>query len=414
MARILLLSHGHPELSKGGAEVASWNVKQGVEKQGHDCLYVSRADGAAHGGSTFSLRNDKEILFHTQTRDWFSLGADNTKHLFTDFYNLVVRFQPDVIHVHHYAHMGIELFMALRRAVPKAKIVFTLHEFMAICMHNGQMVKTGSLKLCYKSSPFDCHKCFPKYSPADFFLRKSYLQDQLSYTDAFISPSGFLAERYIDWGLPMAKMHVIENVLPAISKLPPRPLTSSDSKRTRLAFFGQINPYKGLDVLLEALLHIPDEIRQTLSLNVHGANLDVQTDDLKAKITQLLEKLGGIVAMRGPYESEQLQTLMAECDWVVMPSIWWENSPVVIQEAIAYGRPLIGSSIGGMREKIEGIAGLTFDARNPVSLAAAITSAIEPECFDYWYSKLESQSSLEQHVQLIDALTGESGEATIA
>ena len=43
---------------------------------------------------------------------------------------------------------------------------------------------------------------------------------------------------------------------------------------------------------------------------------------------------------------------MASVDWVVVPSIWWENSPLVIQEAFGYGRPVICSDIGGMAEKV--------------------------------------------------------------
>jgi glycosyltransferase involved in cell wall biosynthesis len=93
---------------------------------------------------------------------------------------------------------------------------------------------------------------------------------------------------------------------------------------------------------------------------------------------------------------------MAECDWVIIPSIWWENSPVVIQEAIAYGRPLIGSNIGGMKEKIEGIAGITFDARSSASLASTIKEAIEVQCFDYWLNKLVLEDcSFDRHSKLI-------------
>jgi glycosyltransferase involved in cell wall biosynthesis len=92
---------------------------------------------------------------------------------------------------------------------------------------------------------------------------------------------------------------------------------------------------------------------------------------------------------------------------VIIPSIWWENSPVVIQEAIAHGRPLIGANIGGMKEKIEGIAGLTFEARSSSSLATKIQQAMEPECFDEWVGKLNSDNgALAQHIELLDQQVG--------
>lgn len=403
MKKIVFISHGHPELSKGGAEVASWNLYQLLLEQGYDCLYIARADGASHGGSTFSSRGN-EVLFHTGMTDWFNLSTSHLKPLFTDLYELLKQFDPDVVHIHHYAHMGIELFPAVRKALPKAKVVFTLHEFMAMCMHNGQMVKRETLKLCNKAVSTDCHQCFPSHSPGDFFLRKNYILDQFSHVDEFVSPSRFLAQRYVEWGLPKDNVHVIENVLPTLTPAKPRTLTSEE-KRTKLAFFGQVNPYKGLDVLLKALSLLPEAVREQIHLDVHGANLDIQTSDFKEKVEALLEDVKDCVDLRGPYESEQLASRMAECDWVIIPSIWWENSPVVIQEAIHLGRPLIGSNIGGMKEKIEGKAGITFEARSAASLASAIVNAIEPDVFDYWHAKLNNQQeAVEQHLQFIEQL----------
>ena len=113
-------------------------------------------------------------------------------------------------------------------------------------------------------------------------LRKSYIQDQLSYVDEFVSPSAFLANRYVDWGIPEEKMHVIENILPALAPIPPRPLRPGE-KRTKFAFFGQINPYKGIDILLQALLLLPEEVKSQIVLEINGANLDKQPADSEKK-----------------------------------------------------------------------------------------------------------------------------------
>jgi glycosyltransferase involved in cell wall biosynthesis len=77
----------------------------------------------------------------------------------------------------------------------------------------------------------------------------------------------------------------------------------------------------------------------------------------------------------------------------------------VIQEAIAHGRPLIGANLGGMKEKIEGVAGLTFDARSPSSLATKIQQAMEPTCFDEWVGKLGKQNDyLKSHIEFLNSL----------
>ena len=403
MSRIVFISHGHRELSKGGAEVASWNLYQFLKSRGVDCLYIARSEEKSHGGSTFSQRGE-EILFHSGIHNWFVLSTKNTPKITRDLGQLLAHYNPDIVHVHHYAHMGIELFAGIKQAVPNAKLVFTIHEFMAICHHNGQMVKKPSLKLCAKADYSDCHSCFPQHSPGDFFLRHQFLLDQFAFADAFVSPSHFLAERYIEWGLPKEKMHVIENVLPEIEPIPPREL-NEDEKRYRFAFFGQVNPYKGIDLLLQAIAMLPEDIKANIRVDIHGANLDIQEGAYKDKVEALLDDVKGIVQMRGQYESEQLASRMAECDWVIMPSIWWENSPVVIQEAIRYGRPLIGANIGGMKEKIEGKAGFTFEARSAASLADAIVKATEPELFDYWHAKLDTYiCSKEQHLAFLNAL----------
>ena len=67
---------------------------------------------------------------------------------------------------------------------------------------------------------------------------------------------------------------------------------------------------------------------------------------------------------------------MADVDWVVVPSIWWENSPLVIQEAFLHGRPVICSDIGGMAEKVtDGVNGLHFRVGDPEDLARVIAQA---------------------------------------
>jgi glycosyltransferase involved in cell wall biosynthesis len=75
---------------------------------------------------------------------------------------------------------------------------------------------------------------------------------------------------------------------------------------------------------------------------------------------------------------------MRQVDWVVVPSIWWENSPLVIQEAFLHGRPLLTSDIGGMKEKIaDDVNGLHFRVGSAEDLADKLTSVLEdPEAWE--------------------------------
>lgn len=399
--KILIIAHGHPDHSKGGAEVAAYNLFKEYEKQGLDTLFLARSGEESHGGSVFSTRNGgREILFHTGIGDWFNLQCLEAKHMYQDFADLLKRYQPTVVHFHHYAHMGLEMIKVVRSTLPNVKILFTLHEYMAICFNNGQMVKKNSTKLCYESNPTDCAQCFPEKSSADFFMRKQYIQAIFELVDKFISPSHFLIDRYKAWGIPEEKMVMIENGQPASQGSEPR-LLAEGEKRGRFAFFGQINPFKGVDVLLEAFAALPENIQEQVHLDIHGANLHLQEESFQEKIGILLEKLEGTVTLHGSYEPHEMPRLLKECDWMIIPSIWWENSPMVIQEAYNHGRPVISADIGGMAEKIiDGETGYHFRRGSHQSLAAVIEKAINNDDWHQFHEMIRKPLGIEECAEI--------------
>ncbi len=383
--RILIVSHGHPDTSKGGAEIAAFNLFNEYKNRGIDTLFLARTGDQAHGGSVFSSRNhENEVLFHTAMHDWFNLRCVDSKHISDNFAQLIESYKPTTVHFHHYAHMGLEMVRQVKHTCPDTKILLTLHEYMAICMNSGQMVKQGTKKLCYKYQPADCATCFPDKSPGDFFLRERYIKSIFALVDTFISPSQFLVDRYTAWGLPKEKMVVIENgqldAQISASKTP----KSEDTHKTRFAFFGQITPFKGVDIMLEAFDTLPRKIKKHTHLDIHGANLEHQEEGFRNHVLKLIENLGATVTMHGPYEPREMPSLLMQTDWVIVPSVWWENSPMVIQEAYNYGRPILCSDIGGMKEKIEdGVTGIHFRTGNPISMAQKIQNIVNnPGCFN--------------------------------
>ena len=115
---------------------------------------------------------------------------------------------------------------------------------------------------------------------------------------------------------------------------------------------------------------------------------------------------GRRVRFYGSYRSAELPTLMQEIDWVVVPSIWWENSPLVIQEAFAHGRPVICSNIGGMAEKVRhGVDGLHFRVGSTEDLVDRFGEALRmPELWDRLRAQARRPVTLaetaEQHLEL--------------
>jgi glycosyltransferase involved in cell wall biosynthesis len=258
------------------------------------------------------------------------------------------------------------------------------------------MVRTIDDEPCLDSSPRRCHECFPEISPQTFYMRKRFIQSQFDLVDLFVAPSRFLLERYVDWGIPREKI-----VAEEYGRTPPPGIAADGARdrRNRFGYFGQLTPFKGVQVVLEAVAELLGRTGQTDPLiraletaatsgagpagpvpevYVHGANLDLQPGPFQNRIGALLEETRDCVTFIGRYDHDRMAALMSNVDWVIVPSIWWENSPLVIQEAFHFRRPVICSDIGGMAEKVtDGIDGLHFRAGDAASLARTMRRAME-------------------------------------
>lgn len=396
--RILIVAHGHPSVHKGGAEIAAFDLYKEYEKQGIDVKFMARSGESPHGGAAFSSRKaDKEILFHTTHDDFFLFSNLKSRYVWQEFRDFLKRFKPDVVHFHHYFLLGIEMIMEVRNTLPDCKILLTLHEYLAICNNKGLMIKKLDNRLCHEANPKDCHICFPERSPADFFMREKYLKRILQEVDHFISPSHFLKQRYEKWGLDPDNISVIENGQNS-TFIAVTDVTEKCSVHTRFAFFGQINEFKGIDLLLEAVGLVPKALRKKMSVEIHGANLELQTAGFIKKVTKLLKQQSKHVSFHGAYEPGDLDQLMTDIDWLVVPSIWWENSPLVIQEAFNHKVPVIVSDIGGMAEKVEnGVNGLHFRAGSASSLAEILCQVLEKsECNVNYKENIQTPLTIEQ------------------
>ena len=413
--RVLVIAHAHPDFSLGGGEIAAYNLYKAYQEQPEieKTWFLARADKQRGNTGAITLRRTNEYLWEQGISDWFLMKAANQESLHSNFTALIRAIKPTLIHAHHYAHLGLEYLRVIKQIDPAIKIIMTLHEYMAICNNQGQMIKTGNFKLCNRESFDDCRNCFPDKSVEDFWLRKHYFMRHFDLVDQFIAPSEFLRQRYIDWGIKAERIVVIENGQIDGSPLPPRPLAEGET-RNRFGFFGQINPYKGLHVVLQALHEIPKSERKKIFLEVHGANLENQSTEFQQKIDALRKPLmeQGIVKWMGSYQPHELRQRMAGIDWVVVPSIWWENSPMVIQEAFVCGRPLLVSDIGGMKEKVNcGLVGRHIATGSTFQWAAAIQNAArlnEIEAFNHFIINLVAPKNCSEvanlHLRQFDRL----------
>ena len=181
---------------------------------------------------------------------------------------------------------------------------------------------------------------------------------------------------------------MLENAQIAVTNPPPRARSEDEDLKATFAFFGQLNPYKGADVLMDAAAALMEMLEGEEGaprphIVIYGTTGN-QSDEFKAKLAERLEELKGVVEYRGAYSRHEVIELMSSTGWVLVPSTWWENSPVVIEEAFLAGRPVICADIGGMAEKVENeVNGLHFRARDPHDLARVMRRCLrEPELWD--------------------------------
>jgi glycosyltransferase involved in cell wall biosynthesis len=388
--KVLYVCHNHPTLHPGGAEAYALELHRAMhESEDFEPIFLSRIGSTVaterrpHSGTPFStVDGDRsQYFFFTETSgfDFFYMTLRD-KDVYTKyFHEFLLAHRPDVIHFQHTQFLGYDLLRQVRNTLPDAVIVYTLHELLPICHRDGQMVRTEHRngELCHEASPRRCHECFPEISPQAFFMRKRFIQSHFSLVDLFLAPSHFLLERYVDWGIPREKIRFEDYGRRSVE-----PIAQSEENRprTRIGFFGQISYFKGVNVLMEAMKllsgEFPSEGEYDEHLWLYGANLELQAQEFQNRFRSLLQATEQNVTFVGRYDHADLPRLMANVDWVVVPSIWWENSPLVIQEAFLYGRPVICSDIGGMAEKVtNGVNGLHFRVGDPRSLARAIRRA---------------------------------------
>jgi glycosyltransferase involved in cell wall biosynthesis len=206
------------------------------------------------------------------------------------------------------------------------------------------------------------------------------MREMLTAMTGLVSPSHFLADRFAGWiGAPVDIAMVENGLRRAPEARPGRHL--GDDEPWVFGYFGQINPYKGVDVLLRAAENY------AAASNGGGKRIIRIHGPLVGQSAEFVERLdravaAGVVEYSGPYQNENVGDLMAACDYVVVPSLWWENSPVVIQEAFAAGRPLLVSGIGGMAEKVQdGVHGFHFAPGNVTDLLRALAQASDGEAY---------------------------------
>lgn len=281
---------------------------------------------------------------------------------------LIDRVRPDIAHLQSiHAHLTPSVIVQLNNQ--KIPVLWTLHDYKLICpeahfMSHGEICedcKGGRYRMCtLKKCKKDSYGASLVATLEANFHRFLHLQKRV---DRFISPSTFLRNKFINFGWDENK--IVHIPLPLVADSQPATFQTDNGY---VLYAGQLEPWKGLETLLEAAQDLPE-----LSFKIAGEGSQ------RSLLEENVRKRGlRNVTFEGWLNGEKLKELQIHCSIVVVPSQWYENSPYAVIESLALGKPVIASRIGGIPELIDdGVTGYLFTPNDSQQLSGKIRALME-------------------------------------
>ncbi len=409
--KILVVCHDHPDYAAGGTEImshdlcAAYNARDGIKAR---YLAASTALSRPEARPGALERLGADYLLRTGRYDMFTMTRLDGADWVAAITRVIAETDPDIVHLHGLDRLGVDLVTVLRRLRPRMPIVLTLHDYQLICPNAGLLLTRPDGALCHRPGPDACRRCFPQLAVGRHAMRKAHIMAVLGMVDAFVAPSQNLKDRFVAWGLQDARIKVLPNGVPPGAPTRTRILDGLDRQRNRFAFFGQFASHKGLYTLLEAAARLKAG-GADLRLSLYGRMFH-PSKDAQDRFAAALDRAAPLAQHLGAYDRSELPGLMAATDWVVLPSLWFENAPLTVLEAQRAGRPVICTDIGGLPELVhDGVNGLHVPRGDAAALAE--TMALAAENPDLWDRMAEgivpppaTQDVAEQHLALFRSL----------
>lgn len=269
---------------------------------------------------------------------------------------ILVREKPDLLHIGHPMHAMEFMQASLRHGIP---YVITLTDFWFLCP-KGIMLHS-SRNLC--AGPERGNACLAHCQIPDAGQRLAMHIPLLQSARNLLSPSRFLASM-MKYSLPDLQVEVLNHGIPYDPGLQNHKVYRRGDKLT-LFYGGSLNEHKGVHLILEAMSRIRSN---RLRLKIYGSGPAAYTEKLRQ-----LASGDHRVELCGAYTESDIPHIYQNVDAAIVPSVWYENYPLALHEALSYRVPAIVSDAGGMAEKVrDGVNGLIFRLGDADHLAAKI------------------------------------------
>lgn len=423
--RILKIIHGYPMQYNAGSEVYSQMLVHGLIHAGHQVEVFSRYENPFE--PDFVIRTEYDEHCPQVRLNLINMPRSKSRYQHQEvdkkLGKLLDHYHPDIVHIGHLSHLSTSLVFEIKhRNIP---IVFTLHDYWMICPR-GQFMQfnlggADPWQACDGQEDQKCaEKCYSRYisggekSAADLAYWTSWVkqrikhsQDVMNAADLLIAPANYLRDRFLSaCDIPLSKIVYLDYGFNT-ERLKGRQRHPEDG--VVFGYIGRHVAAKGIHLLIEAFGKTTGEAY----LKIWGRHCGDTTPYLKELAQKLPKDRRERVQWLPEYRNEEIvEQVFNHTDVIVVPSIWVENSPLVIHEAQQVRVPVITANAGGMAEYVRhGENGLLFEHRNARDLATQMQTLIDsPDLCSklgkrgYLYSENGDIPAMADHIARIEDL----------
>lgn len=419
------MSHGYPPERVGGTETYTMNLAHALSTS-HKVGVFTRAYSQ---GVDFEITKSKDDGVEvTAVRNNYAVYSDYEAHYdnpYIDkiFGDLLDVFRPDVVHFTYFLG-GLSAGCLLESTKRKIRTICTLTDFHPICAW-GQLLKPDGTECDGPQEGIMCASCFCGEDPyaglswwRKFLVKAKPLKEQVKYlpssgvqqmkkrldyirgallkTDVIISPTKYLRDVY-------EKVGIVSMNLPfAIDTCLFNGFQRRASDVFRIAFIGRLLQLKGLHILIEALKGIGDDV-PPWTLKIYA---DDKREEEKKYLDEVMRGASERIHFCGTFEAERIKEIYEDMDLLVIPSLWAENSPMVLLFALHTETPVVSASIRGVRDVAGEEGAFYYPPKDIKKLTKILRDILRDKSMLKRLKKIKVQGMDEHIVELKKIYTG--------
>lgn len=359
---MVVLNINKYHFEKGGAETFYFTIGEVLKSEGNNVHYFSMLDARnlLCEDEEYFVRN-REYVKKTSIFKQIDAAKNfvYSKEAYKNMIKLINKVKPDIAILSNF-HRQLTSSIVDALHENNVKIIWIVHDLISLCP-NYQMLD-GKGAICEDCCTGNYRNCIKKKCVKNSYLKSYLAVKEAKYNrkhktydkiDLFITPSNFYRTLMLKYGFDGKKVVSHKNPLPINTKYE---LNNHDEKY--ILFFGRLSKEKGIKTLIDAMKD------KNYALKVLGTG--PLEGDLKNYIKSNSISNVEFLGFKTGYE---LANYVRNARCVVLPSEWYENGPYSAMEAMALGKPLIVSNLGGLPELVEdGKNGFIFTKNAELSI----------------------------------------------